>query len=392
MTGTRSRLLQRLARWHWGTPAWMCVGAAVLLSVIGLVAIGTVRSDLVVRQTVALCIGLCAAAAAVLPSHRRLDMIAWPLMGLCLVLLLVLLIPGIPEFLVRPRNGASRWVNVGLTEMQPSELAKVAVVLAIASWLRLRRNQRSFTGLLPPILLGLVPMGLVLVEPDLGTALLFLPICFAMLIAAGARWRDLSKVCTIGLAGAALMIPLLRPHQVDRLDAMWAQITGDTSLADSSGYQGQLAMMMVAAGGAVGQGGAQAAELLTWNHLPEDHNDMVFAVIALRWGIFGQVVIWGLFLLLVVGGLLTAATCREPFGRLIAVGASSLLFAQMMVNTGMTIGVMPITGMTLPFVSAGGSSLVTAWILVGLVLSVGLRPPSRLWREQFAFDDGSGHG
>lgn len=366
----------------------MCVGAALLLSIIGLVAIGTVREDLVLRQAVALGIAVAAAGFAVAPSHRRLDMIAWPLMGLCLVLLLVLLMPGVPEALVRPRNGASRWIDLGITEMQPSELAKVAVVLAIASWLRLRRNQRSFSGLIPPLLVALVPMGLILVEPDLGTALLFLPICFAMLIAAGARWRDLGKVCALAVAGAALMIPLLRPHQVDRLDAMWAQIRGDTSLADSSGYQGQLAMTMVAAGSVAGQGADQAGDLLRWNHLPEDHNDMIFAVIALRWGMVGQIVTWSLYLLLVAGGLLTAATCREAFGRLIAVGASALLFAQMVVNTGMTIGVMPITGMTLPFVSAGGSSLVTAWILVGLVLNVGLRPPSRLWREQFAFDDG----
>ncbi|MCH2135749.1 MAG: FtsW/RodA/SpoVE family cell cycle protein [Phycisphaerales bacterium] len=392
MSTQRRSLARRLARWHWGTPAWLTVGAALILSLVGLIAIATVRPDLVLRQTVALIVGLGAAGLVVLPSHKRLDMIAWPLMGLCLFMLLFLLIPGVPESIVRPRNGATRWIDLGVTEMQPSELAKVAVVLAIASWLRLRRNQRSFTGLLPPLLLALVPMGLILVEPDLGTALLFLPICFAMLVAAGARWRDLGKICLLGLAGAALMIPLLRPHQVDRLEAMWAQIRGDTSLADSSGYQGQLAMTMVAAGGVAGQGGSQAADLLKWNHLPEDHNDMVFAVIALRWGLIGQVVLWSLYLLLVVGGLLTAATCREAFGRLIAVGGSALLFAQMVVNTGMTIGVMPITGMTLPFVSAGGSSLVTAWLLVGLVLNVGLRPPSRLWREQFAFDDGGGHG
>jgi cell division protein FtsW (lipid II flippase) len=118
---------------------------------------------------------------------------------------------------------------------------------------------------------------------------------------------------------------------------------------------------------------------------------MVFAVVSLRWGLMGQLAVWGAFLVLVLGGLLTAASCREAFSRLIAVGATAVLFAQMVVNTGMTIGVMPITGMTLPFISAGGSSLVAAWLLVGLILSVGLRPPSRLWREQFAFDDGGGH-
>lgn len=387
----RSRTLRRLARWHWGTPAWLCVLAAIILTGMGLLAIDTVRPDLVLRQVAALIMGLGAAVFAVFPSQRKLDLVAWPLMGLCLLMLIMLLVPGLPEALVRPRNGASRWINFGITEMQPSELAKVAVVLSIASWLRFRRNQRSFMGLMPPLALALVPMGLILVEPDLGTALLFLPTCFAMLVAAGARWRDLGKVCALGVLGAALMIPLLRPHQVDRLDAMWAQLTGDTSLREGVGYQGQLAMTLVGAGGVSGQGGEQAQQLLKWNHLPEDHNDMVFAVVSLRWGLVGQLAVWGAFLVLVLGGLLTAASCREAFSRLIAVGATAVLFAQMVVNTGMTIGVMPITGMTLPFVSAGGSSLVAAWLLVGLILSVGLRPPSRLWREQFAFDDGGGH-
>ncbi len=385
----RSRALRRLARWHWATPAWLCVLAAIMLMCLGLAAIDTVRSDLVLRQVIAGIVGIGAALAAVVPSQRQLNMMAWPLMGLCLLMLVVLLLPGVPDALVRPRNGASRWINFGVTEFQPSELAKVAVVLCIASWLRFRRNQRSFMGLIPPLALALVPMGLILVEPDLGTALLFLPTCFALLLAAGARWRDLGKVCAIGVVGAAMMVPLLRPHQVDRLEAMWAQVRGDTSLSEGIGYQGQLAMTMVGAGGLAGQGETQSRQLLKWNHLPEDHNDMVFAVIAVRWGLLGQLATWGAYLLLVAGGLMTAAQCREAFSRLVAVGDTAILFAQMMVNTGMTIGVMPITGMTLPFVSAGGSSLVAAWLLVGLVLSVGLRPPSRLWREQFAFDDGA---
>ena len=270
-----NRTLRHMMNWQWGTPAWLCVLAALVLTGMGLMAIDTVRPDLVLRQSVALLVGLGAAAFAVTPSQRQLNMLAWPLMALCLVLLIVLLLPGVPEAIVRPRNGASRWINFGITEMQPSELAKVAVVLCIASWLRFRRNQRSFTGLLPPLCLALVPMGLILVEPDLGTALLFGPTCFAMLVAAGARFRDLGKVCAIGLLGAALMVPLLRPHQVDRLEAMWAQIRGDTSLAEGIGYQGQLAMTMVGAGGIGGQGGQQAEQLLKWNHLPEDHNDMV---------------------------------------------------------------------------------------------------------------------
>ncbi|MBT5656837.1 MAG: FtsW/RodA/SpoVE family cell cycle protein, partial [Phycisphaerae bacterium] len=222
-------------------------------------------------------------------------------------------------------------------------------------------------------------------EPDLGTALLFLPTAIAMLIAAGARIKDLLIIGLLGLLGAAAMSPMLRPHQRDRIRAMWAQVQGDTSYVDDIGYQGQRAMTLIGAGGVSGHGQKQAARLLHWNHLPEEHNDMVFAVIVTRWGLFGGLVTWGLFGVMALGGLLVAAQCREGFSRLVAIGATTLLLTQMVVNTGMTIGVMPITGMTLPFVSAGGSSLVAVWLLIGLLLNVGLRPPSRLWRESFEF-------
>jgi cell division protein FtsW (lipid II flippase) len=374
-----------LNRVHWATPAWLCFAAALVLTLIGLSAIGTTRPDLVPKQGALLVIGLIAAGLVVWPSHRILQWISWPMLLLVVLLLIFLLMPGVPDALVRPRNGARRWINLVVTDFQPSELAKVAVVLSIASWLRFRRNHRRLRGLLPPLLIALVPMGLVLLEPDLGTALLFLPTAIAMLIAAGARMRDLLVIGLLGLFGAASMAPMLRPHQRDRILAMWAQVRGDTIYVDDIGYQGQRAMTLVGAGGLTGHGKHEAARLLHWNHLPEEHNDMVFAVIITRWGLVGGLVTWGLFGVMGLGGLLVAAQCREAFSRLVAVGATTLLLAQMVVNTGMTIGVMPITGMTLPFVSAGGSSLVAVWLLVGMILNVGLRPPSRLWRESFEF-------
>ncbi len=382
-----------VSRVHWATPAWLCFAAAIILTCIGLAAIGTTRPELVAKQGALLTVGLIAAALVVWPSHRFLQWISWPMLIFVVLLLIFLLMPGVPDFVVRPRNGARRWINLVVTDLQPSELAKVAVVLSIASWLRFRRNHRRLRGLVPPLLIALLPMGLVLLEPDLGTALLFLPTAIAMLIAAGAKMRDLLVIGLLGLLAAGAMTPMLRPHQRDRILAMWAQIRGDTSYVDDIGYQGQRAMTLVGAGGLSGHGEHEAARLLHWNHLPEEHNDMVFAVIITRWGLLGGLVTWALFAVMAVGGLLVAAQCREAFGRLVAVGATTMLLAQMVVNTGMTIGLMPITGMTLPFVSAGGSSLVTVWLLIGLLLNVGLRPPSRLWRESFEFgpeDDAGG--
>ena len=114
---------------------------------------------------------------------------------------------------------------------------------------------------------------------------------------------------------------------------------------------------------------------------------MVFAVVCCRWGMLGALATWGLYLMFIVGGLLTAAKCRDPFGRLVAVGLITVLFSQMIINTGMTIGLLPITGMTLPFISYGGSSLVVAWMMVGLLLNIALRRPGFTLRHSFEFDE-----
>jgi cell division protein FtsW (lipid II flippase) len=235
--------------------------------------------------------------------------------------------------------------------------------------------------------LTFIPMGLVLVEPDLGTAMLFLPTLFAMLIAAGAKIRHLVIIVVLGLSLAPAMYPLLQPHQKDRIQAMLAQVRGDERYVNDIGYQGARAMTLVGAGQLTGVGRQKARELAIYNHLPESHNDMIFAIICCRWGMVGALVTWALFAALCLGGVLTAALCKEPFGRLVAVGLTAALFAQVTINNGMTIGLMPITGMTLPFVSYGGSSLVTVWLMIGLLFNIALRRPQYLTRHSFEFDE-----
>ena len=372
---------------RWLTPGWLCVLAALSLSLLGLAAIGTTHPEMVAKQMVLLGLGILAAMVVAVPHMRWLQLLSLPFMILVLLMLLFLLIPGVPDQIVHPRNGARRWINIGFTDMQPSELAKIATVLLIASWLRFRENHRSLPGLIRPLLMALVPMGLILLQPDLGTALLFLPVCFAMLFAAGARPRHLLIVVLLGAMAGAAMTPMLRPHQRDRIEAMWAQFRGDDQFENDIGYQGARSIMLVGAGGVTGVGRETAGSMLKWNHLPEEHNDMIFAVICTRWGILGAIATWCLYGLILLGGLMTAAICRDPFGRLVAVGLAVALLAQMVINTGMTIGLMPITGMTLPFVSYGGSSLVTAWIMIGLIFGVSLRRPPLLWRHSFEFDD-----
>ncbi|MEE8459094.1 MAG: FtsW/RodA/SpoVE family cell cycle protein [Phycisphaerales bacterium] len=370
---------------------WLCVAAAGMLSILGAVAIGTVppgpgETNLAYAHLAHLVIGLAAAVVVVVPHYRVTQKLSYPLLGVVVLMLIFVLIPWVPESIVRPRNGARRWINVVVTDFQPSELAKIAWVLALASYLRYRENYRRVLGLLLPLAITLIPMALILIEPDLGTALLFLPTLFAMLVAAGAKLRHLAAVIVIGLTLALSMYPLLEPHQKDRINAMIAQAVGDDQYINDIGFQGDRAMTLVGAGQWTGVGRTHAAAMVIYNALPEDHNDMIFAVVTCRWGVLGAVAVWGVFLVLCGGGLLIASQCKDPFGRLVSVGLVAVLFSQMAINTGMTIGIMPITGMTLPFVSAGGSSLVSAWIMVGLLVNIAMRRQRYLAKEAFDFD------
>ncbi len=389
---TPSGLHDRVRELHkprvdWHNAGWICVMAAFLLSVLGIMAISTTEHDLAVRQIAHLGVGVIAATVLAVPHYKWIHRASYPLLGVVVLLLIFVLIPWVPEAIVRPRNGARRWINLYFTDFQPSEVAKIAYIVALAAYLRYRQNYRTFFGLLLPLVLTFIPLVLILVEPDLGTAMLFLPTLFAMLIAAGARIKHLALIIVLGLSLAPLTYPLLQPHQKGRIQAMVAQVTGDERYQDDLGYQGARAMTLVGAGQLTGVGKQKAADLIRYNHLPEEHNDMIFAVICCRWGLAGAIVTWALFAIFTIGGLITAGMCKDPFGRLVAVGIVAMTFAQMTINTGMTIGVLPITGLTLPFVSYGGSSLVAGWMMVGILLNVAMRRPQYLARKSFEFDE-----
>ena len=159
--------------------------AALLLSVGGIVSIGTTEAGLSLKQMVHFAVALIVALVLVLPHYRTWQLVSYPFLALMLGLLVFVLIPQVPEAIVRPRNGARRWIHLFVTDFQPSEITKIAYILALANYLQFRKNYRRFLGLLLPLMLTFIPIMLILVEPDLGTALLFLPTLFAMLIAAG---------------------------------------------------------------------------------------------------------------------------------------------------------------------------------------------------------------
>lgn len=383
-SGTRQLHRSLTRKVHAG---WIIFIAAFLLMLVGVEAIDTTRPTTASRQLLIGGFGmLCAILVAFIPQ-KRFRQASWWLYVFSLFLLLFLLIPGVPDSIVHPRNGARRWINLGFIDMQPSELAKIAFVFAMAVHLRFKIHYRRFKGLLLALIVAIPPMFLILIEPDLGTAMLFLPALLAMLIAAGAKYRHLVAIGLLALVVAGSMYPILRPHQKDRIHALIAQVQGDDRFEQSIGYQGARAKMLIGAGQATGVGKELAVELLEANHLPEEHNDMIFAVISLRWGFWGAIGTWSLYLLLGIGGISAAVGCKDPFPRLVAVGLTAMILSQMVVNTAMTLGLAPITGLTLPFVSAGGSSLVIAWLMVGILFGIAMRRDPRMTREGFQFSN-----
>jgi len=380
---------------HALTPAWLCPLAALGLSLIGIQAIDVAgridpsspTNPAALKQTIFLGIGMLAGAAIALPHPRMVGRLAGTGALAVLALLIMLLVPAVPESLVTARNGARAWINLGVVDLQPSELAKVVYVLLVARYLRYRQEHRELSGLVPLGLLTAIPVGLITLQPDLGTAVLFIPSLFGMLLAAGARIRHLVLITTVSAIAAPAVYPALQPHQKQRLVALAHQIRGDESLDSDANYQPVVAQRLAGAGGLTGVGDRHARSLVYFNRLPEAHNDMVFAVITNRDGLLGAMSLMALALLWVAGALWTAGTTRDPMGRLVTVGLAAFIAAQTVINIGMNIGLLPIIGITLPFVSYGGSSMVVCWLMTGLVLSAGLHRPRPPFRPSFEFDD-----
>lgn len=373
------------ARWARRMP-WSLVLLTLALLALGLtgieraeeVASGDGRT--VRRQVVWAVLSLGTMLAVTIPNYRQLHRWAYGLFIVSVPLLfLVFFSPAV--------NGAHRWIRLNSVSIQPSEFAKIAFVLGVARYLMYRRNYRQFTGLVIPFTLALVPMALILKEPDLGTSLVFLPVLFVMLFAAGARLRHLALIGLLGVAVLPVLWTQMSREQQSRVTALFDQKSPGKRPSDA-GYQLHQSKQVLALGrlrGSAFQG--PAAMNAAAYHLPESRTDFVFSRIGERWGFVGVVTTLVLFLALFARGLKIAADTREPFGRLVAVGIVAIFGVQAVVNTGMTVGLLPITGMTLPLLSYGGSSLLASFAGIGLLLNIGIRPGYEITGEPFRFRD-----
>jgi cell division protein FtsW len=261
-------------------------------------------------------------------------------------------------------NGARRWIDVGPFVFQPSELAKLALVVWTASYLADRRPPGTLKELWRPIgLLVLAFAVLVLVEPDLGTALTILLVVGAILLVSGTRLPLLASAYSL-VFGLAAIAAWSSPYRRDRLLTFldpWKDPTG-------AGLQNVQALISMGSGGIFGRGLGQCIECL--HYLPEAHTDMMFAVVGEELGLVGVTLLVAAFCAFGYAGIRLAIACRDPFAKRLAAGITALVCGQAAINMAATIGVAPLTGIPLPFVSYGGSSLVVMLAGVGVLLNI----------------------
>ena len=362
---------------------WLMVIAAVLLAAAGLTAIarGDELYDLgrfAPRQRIWAVLGVIVLVGAAVFPYQRLKWVSYHAYAVCLLLLVLV-------FFMPAKNHSHRWIPLGLMDFQPSEVMKLAFIAALARYLMHRDSFRTWTGLAVPFLLAIVPVGLIIREPDLGTSLLFLPVLFAMLFAAGARPRHLMAVAALGIASSPLLWMQMSAEQKSRIVALFLETEPGERVHDDAYHLHQSRQVMTH-GGVFGiELTGQTVHSRSAYRLPESRTDFVFSLIGERWGLIGCLAVLGLYIVVFARGLLIAAQTREPFGRLLAVGIVALLATQTVINTGMTIGLLPITGMTLPLMSYGGSRLLATCLALGLLINISLRPTCDVAGEPFCF-------
>ncbi len=363
------------------------------------------------KQLLFAAIGAIGFIAANLVNYRRFGAASYWIYAFVLLLLGLLLVgrylielPFVPEI-----NGAHRWIKFkiagrNLPAIQPSEICKLAYILALAWYLRYRSNYRNFGALVGPFALTVLPMILILLEPDLGTVLLMMPIFLTMLFIAGAKAKHLLLIILLAFLVSPILWYKMRPYQRTRISSVLLQNSWIRKKAaayptlgkilvgrnfNSKQWKNDWGYHLVRSKYAVASGGTNHAKgygfrqgpFIKYNFLPARHNDFIFAIIAHQWGMWGCLGLLALFVIIIGCGLEIAASNTDPFGRLLAVGITAMFTIQLIVNVSMTVGLMPITGLTLPLVSYGGSSLLVSSASIGLLNNVGRCRPFGVARK-----------
>lgn len=348
------------------------------LSVISLLVIGSATHanepghlGFVARQGGFLLVGVGLAAWLMRYDYRALLRFVWPLYGINCVLLMIVRFAGTSAL------GAQRWLQIGPFTLQPSEFAKLIMIICLARLLS--RHSGGFTtwrSLLPVFALMALPAFLIFIQPDLGTSLVFGAIMLGMLFISGLSMKLVKQALLVLLVVCpALWFFVLREYQKMRIRVLF-----DPSVDPyGAGYHVIQSKISIGSGGFMGQGLFEGTQSQL-NFLPENHTDFIFSVIGEELGFLGAMFVLFLFFLLLYRAIIISRSAEDSFGALLACGIFSMWLFQVCINVGMTLGIMPVTGIPLPFVSYGGSALLMNLLCVGLLMNIYLR------RKKLMFD------
>ncbi len=337
---------------------------ALVLGALGVFAVAVAeaeyRQHYAVNQSLGLVVGLAGMILLALFDYRRLQEHLRLVYGLAVAMLLAVLVIG---FAV---NGSQSWIEIGPVQVQPSEFAKPLAIIALAGYI----SENSFASELTLVkALGMLslPTLLVLAQPDLGTAMVFGAIFVVVVFVGGARWYQLGALFAAGALASLLAIKLriLEDYQIARLTSFL-----DPESTPTVSWQVENSKMAIGSGGLTGKGIHSSSTLGDLGYLPEDRTDFIFANLAEKVGFVGAVVVLVLLFVLIWRVLHAATVSRDRFGVLIAVGVAAMLTFHVLVNVGMAMGMMPVTGLPLPLVSYGRSNLLVSLLSLGLVQSI----------------------
>ena len=331
--------------------------------------------NLAYKQIIFACVSLVVAFMIFMVDVRLIYRITWPGYWASILLLIAVFVIG------KSSHGATRWISLGFMDIQPSELAKITIILALAKYMRNHVAQKSqLVYIVFPFLILCPPLLLIIKQPDLGTALTLIPTATFMLFVGGIRLRyflailplatiplliiGLAKFGVINVDDLRNLLFFLKPYQQNRL-----LVFVDPNI-DPQGLSYNLIQSIIAIGsGGVFGKGFLAGTQTHLKFLPERHTDFIFSVLGEEWGLMGAITLLFLYTLIILFGLRIATQCNDFFLKLASVGVVMLLLSHIFTNIGMTIGLMPITGLPLPLLSYGGSSLMTMMVALGLLLN-----------------------
>jgi len=321
-------------------------------------------SGLFIKQLIWYGVGLFTMIVVFLISYKSYERWGLLLYLVCIGLLVAVL------FFGKYVGGSKRWLALGPVSIQPSEMVKLAVIILLSKYYAriVRAEGVRLRELIVPVIITAIPFILIVRQPDLGTAMLVALVATSITMYVKIERRTFIGLVVSGILAVPLVWSLLKGYQKQRIMTL---LDPDRDPL-GAGYHIIQSKIAIGSGMLTGKGFLKGSQN-TLDFLPEHHTDFIFSVLAEEWGFLGAIIMLLVFLLIIIWGLLIAQRCRDPFGTILAVGVTAMLTWQVVINTGMVMGLLPVVGVTLPFISYGGSSVITMLAGVGLLLNISMR-------------------